>query len=242
MPSVTRHQITARLARMAAARAVRRRQVTARLARMAAANAVRRRQVTARLARMAAANAVRRCLVAVPAFALAVVLAGCGVPVDAAPRPIGNPHLLHSEGPLAAGAGARETRIYLVDAGRLVRVRHRVAQQLTPDGQLRELLNGPTADDSALGYTSALTTMTVTRMTVLNRRATVVIGEPSVPGARSDEVLAYGQIVCTLTSQGPEVGTVSFVSGGEPLAVPRADGSLSAGDLTIADYASLIDR
>jgi hypothetical protein len=56
-------------------------------------------------------------------------------------------------------------------------------------------------------------------------------------GCRSDEVLAYGQMVCALTSQGADVGTVSFASGGQPLAVPRADGSLVAGALTIADYA-----
>jgi hypothetical protein len=83
--------------------------------------------------------------------------------------------------------------------------------------------------------------MDVLGMTIINRRATVSIAMPTEQGARSDEVLAYGQIVCTLTSQGAEVGTVSFVTGSEPLAVPRADGSLADGSLTIADYAGLLD-
>ncbi len=174
------------------------------------------------------------------AVLVALVPAGCGVPVDTHPRAIDNPHVLRSDEPLAANAGPRLVRLYLVRAGRLERVSHRVAATPTPAEQLAELLNGPSEQDSAKGLTSALTTMTIEGMTITNRRAVVVVGQPPVTGARSDEVLAYGQIVCTLTSQGADVGTVSFVSGGEPLAVPRADGSLSEGDLTIADYADLV--
>jgi hypothetical protein len=178
----------------------------------------------------------------VAAVLLALMLAGgCGVPVDSAPRDIDNPHVLPSDEPLAANAGTRLVRLYLVRAGRLVRISHRVPAPLDPQGQLQELLNGPREADSAQGLTSALTTMNVGPVTVLNRRATVLIGAPAAPGARSDEVLAYAQIVCTLTSQGAEVGTVSFVSPDGPLAVPRADGKLSEGALTIADYADLID-
>jgi hypothetical protein len=78
-------------------------------------------------------------------------------------------------------------------------------------------------------------------MTVTQRRAVIAIDEPAGAGARSDDVLAYGQIVCTLTGRGAEIGTVSFVSHGEPLAVPRPDGSLTGGELTISDYTSLLD-
>ena len=156
---------------------------------------------------------------------VALVPAGCGVPVDTHPRAIDNPHVLRSDEPLGrqrgspAGSGSTWSR-----PGRLERVSHRVAATTTPAEQLAELLNGPSEQDSAKGLTSALTTMTIEGMTVTNRRAVVVVGQPPETGARSDEVLAYGQIVCTLTSQGADVGTVSFVSGGEPLAVPRADG------------------
>ena len=171
----------------------------------------------------------------------AVALAGCGVPLDSQPRDIDDPRAQGSSGPLAADAGTAIIRLYLVRDARLVRVARRVPTAQPPGGQLQELLKGPSASESAEGLTTALSTMNVIDMTVVDRRATVSIAEPAGQGARNDEVLAFGQIVCTLTSQGADVGTVSFVSGGRPLAVPRADGSLADGSLTIADYAGLLD-
>lgn len=106
---------------------------------------------------------------------------------------------------------------------------------------LDDLLAGPSSAELQDGLTSALTTIQIDGMTVVQRRAAVQIGEPPGQAARSDEILAYGQIVCTLTSQGAEVGTVSFTSAGQALGVPRGDGSLSTEPLTIADYASLLD-
>jgi len=172
---------------------------------------------------------------------LALALTGCGVPRDSQPRDIDDPQAQGSSGPLAADAGTAIVRLYLVRDGMLVRVIRRVPTVQTPSGQLQQLLKGPTASESADGLTSALSTMEVIGMTIMNRRATVNIAESADQGARSDEVLAYGQIVCTLTSQGADVGTVSFVRGGEPLAVPRADGSLVDNSLTIADYAGLLE-
>jgi spore germination protein GerM len=187
-----------------------------------------------------------RPLVAVLALMLALAgcglaLAGCGVPADSQPRDIANPLTRNSGQPGAVSAGTSIVRIYLVRDGRLVRVAHRVPSPLPPRGQLDELLKGPTATDSGNGLTSALSTTDVLDVTVTDRRATVDIGSQSAQGARSDETLAYGQIVCTLTSQGADVGTVQFLSDGMPLAVPRADGSLSDAPLTIADYSGLLD-
>jgi spore germination protein GerM len=174
-------------------------------------------------------------------LALVMAVAGCGVPTDSQPRDIPNPLTRDSGQPGAVSAGSAVVRIYLVRDGRLVRVAHRVPSPLPPKGELAELLKGPTATDSGNGLTSALSTTDVLDVTVTDRRATVDIGSQTGQGARSDETLAYGQIVCTLTSQGAEVGTVSFLSDGMPLAVPRADGSLSDGPLTIADYSGLLD-
>jgi hypothetical protein len=105
---------------------------------------------------------------------------------------------------------------------------------------VQDLVAGPTRAEQQDGLTSALAQMRVGSTIVTQRRAAVEIGAPPVPGARSDEALAYAQIVCTLTSQGAEVGTVSFTRDAQTLAVPRGDGSLSTGPLTIADYAELI--
>ena len=173
---------------------------------------------------------------------LAVLLvAGCGVPVDRAPRELGGSRVAYgSAAPAPDRFGPAVERLYLVRDGKLVRVVRRTPAARTPDEMVRDLVAGPTRDEQRDGLTSALAQMRVGATTVSQRRAAVEIGAPPVPGARSDEALAYAQIVCTLTSQGAEVGTVSFTRDGATLAVPRGDGSLSPAPLTIADYADLI--
>jgi hypothetical protein len=68
---------------------------------------------------------------------------------------------------------------------------------------------------------------------------TVDIGERPAEAGRSDTALAFGQIVCTLATR-PSAAAVGFTHSGQPLGVPRADGSLSPGLLTAADYATLL--
>jgi spore germination protein GerM len=163
------------------------------------------------------------------------------VPVDAEPRRLGEPGRVDaSGGPAPNAAGSTVLRLYLVRDGRLVRVPRRVPAPLTASQQLDSLLAGPTAEESDDGLSSALSTMTVTDLSLADRRATITLGDRSGQAFRSDEVLAFGQIVCTLTSL-PDVGTVSFMADGAPLWVPRADGSLADTPLTIADYSGLLD-
>jgi hypothetical protein len=176
-------------------------------------------------------------------FLLAVLLlAACGVPVDKSPRDLGRSQVVSgSDAPAPDRFGPAVERLYLVHDGKLVRVVRRTPAPRTPSQMVEDLVAGPTRAEQQDGLTSALSQMRVGSTVVTQRRAAVEIGAPAVPGARSDEVLAYAQIVCTLTSQGAEVGTVSFTRDGQTLAVPRGDGALSPGPLTIADYADLID-
>lgn len=173
---------------------------------------------------------------------LAVVLlaGGCGVPVDDEPRDLARPRAAASATAAPDRFGSAVERLYLVRDGTLVRVIRRVPTAVPAQRMLADLLAGPTRAEQEDGLTSALSTTRITGMTITQRRATVEVAEPSEDGGRTDEMLAYGQIVCTLTSLGAEVGTVSFTSGGRPLSVPRGDGSLSAGPLTVADYADLL--
>ncbi|GAB1692859.1 GerMN domain-containing protein [Krasilnikovia sp. M28-CT-15] len=180
-----------------------------------------------------------RILRLVPAVVL--VAAGCGVPVDEQPRDLRGPGLAYgSSAPAPDRFGPAVERLYLVRDGGLVRVVRRVPAARTPQQMLQDLLAGPTSAEHQDGLGSALSTMKIDGMNLSQRRASIEIGRAAEQGTRSDEILAYGQIVCTLTSQSAEVGTVSFTSGGKPLGVPRGDGSLSSDPLTIADYADLI--
>lgn len=73
----------------------------------------------------------------------------------------------------------------------------------------------------------------------------VALSTPVADTARKDEVLAYAQLMCTLTAL-PQIDGVVFTNNGAPVAVPRGDGSLPpliAGapmPLTAADYTDLI--
>ena len=178
-----------------------------------------------------------------PSISAACLLAGgCGVPVDGEPRDLARPGPASgSNAPAADGYGSAVQRLYLIRDGRLVRAVRRVPAPPTPHELLDDLLAGPTRAEQQDGLTSALSTVRVDGMTVVQRRATVTISEPPDQAARGDDLLAYGQIVCTLSGQGAEVGTVSFTNARRPLGVPRGDGSLSTEPLTIADYASLLD-
>jgi spore germination protein GerM len=181
--------------------------------------------------------------IAVAALAVAVVAlaAGCGVPLDGTPRDINDIRVPYRSGaPANETAGRAIERLCFVRNGKLERVVRRVPAVRQPPAQLQDMLAGPTAAESDGGLTTALTAATGLTVLVNGGRATVDVGGGRLEdGLGTDDVLAFGQIVCTLTSQF-EIGTVTFTSDGEPLSVPRADASLADGPVTIADYVGLL--
>lgn len=171
---------------------------------------------------------------------LVALLGGCGVPLDDAPRDVSAVPPPRAGAPAPADAGPVVERICLVRDGRLVRTARRIPFARTARQHLADLLAGPTAAESADGLISALTTAEGITLDLQAGRAVVEVGSLVGQGSRSDQVLALGQIVCTLGSR-LDVGTVAFTSRGQPLDVPRADGSLASGPVTIADYSTLIE-
>ncbi|HVM09269.1 MAG TPA: GerMN domain-containing protein [Acidimicrobiales bacterium] len=69
--------------------------------------------------------------------------------------------------------------------------------------------------------------------------ATVDLAPTFTEGGASDQLLALGGIVCSLTAQ-PGVGQVVFTLGGAAIDVPRGDGSLVAGAVSREDYVQLV--
>ncbi|MEH0824207.1 MULTISPECIES: GerMN domain-containing protein [unclassified Micromonospora] len=172
-----------------------------------------------------------------------MLAAGCGVPVDDAPRRVSAP-----PGPFAAppagtaptSAGRIAEPFCFVRDDRLVRVVRPVDYLPDIATHLGHLLAGPAQADRDAGLSSALTGTALQ----VGARLTGGIAEVEVAGAaedsgRSDEILAFGQIVCTLTSRA-DVHAVSFRRDGQPLEVPRADGSLTTDPLGAADYRPLM--
>lgn len=169
-------------------------------------------------------------------------IAGCGVPAQDEPHAVDLPR-----SPLAAApedqpspvAGEVGEVLCLVRDGRLIQAVRRVATAPSVQQQLEELVAGPTSAEQSLGLTTALAHLSLSARPSSGPGIAVEVTEPDEGNARSDEILAYGQIVCTLTARA-DVNTVIFTEEGQRLEVPRADGTLTSEPLRGSDYSSLI--
>jgi spore germination protein GerM len=177
------------------------------------------------------------------AVGLAVLLlAGCGVPVEDEARalPSQSPNIGPSPTPATVESGPVTETIYLVKGGLLVAVPRRVATEPVVDELMADLVAGPTETEKSAGLSSTLLgSKVIVAVRVLNGMATVDLAASIEGTGRTDDVLAYGQIVCTLTTR-PDISWVGFTRGGLPIEVPRGDGSLTADPLNAASYSSRI--
>jgi hypothetical protein len=187
---------------------------------------------------------VRRAAVLALAGLLGVLLQGCGVPDEDEPRPIEPSLVIGSPPAQAAGNSAGNTggsvleRLYLVRDERLVAVERRVGSAGDVAGLLADLVAGPTELERKDELSSALTgTDLIAGVRLVDGTAEVSFRPQS--GGRTDDILAIGQIVCTLDAR-TDVDTVRFLLDGQVLSVPRADGSLTELPLTTTDYRVLI--
>ncbi|HEX5995813.1 MAG TPA: GerMN domain-containing protein [Jiangellales bacterium] len=180
---------------------------------------------------------------AVATLLLTAAVAGCGVTPDDAPRvidPPRSPFQAHESPSPAATTGANSQTLFLVKDGKLVVVTRHPDVAPTLDYLVAALVAGPTASEREQDITSALLgSKIVAAINASDGQAVVELAAPIEGAPRTDEVLAYAQLVCTLTTH-PDVTGVTFIRDGRPVAVPRADGVLSQGPLTAADYAPLI--
>lgn len=75
-------------------------------------------------------------------------------------------------------------------------------------------------------------------MQTSNGKAVIELATGLNGTGRTDDIFAFAQLVCTLTSRS-DIRSVTFTRAGLPVEVPRGDGSLTSGPLVFADYASL---
>ncbi|MFC0531783.1 GerMN domain-containing protein [Phytohabitans kaempferiae] len=180
------------------------------------------------------------------ALLLTVAVAGCGVHAEESAREVSPPggvsQAWTTETPPdpEPGTGAVPERLYLVRDGELVAVTRNVETQPSVDNLVEDLLAGPTDAEQREGLTSALLgNDIIVGVQLAGGRATVELTDAIDEAGRTDQILAFAQIVCTLTAR-PGITAVSFTRGGQPVGVPRADGSLSETPATAADYLSLV--
>lgn len=185
-----------------------------------------------------------RLLVPVLALLGALLSAGCGVPVDAQARaldPSAAPYQVVTRQRSAPPTGTFRVVVYLVRDSALLPVPRRVPASPTPEQVLAALAAGPTSTEQADGVSTGLPVDGDISLSGVEG-TTAVVSVPAEAGtsSRSDAVLAFGQVVLSLTAL-PAVTGVLFEQDGKPLQVPRSDGSLSTGPLVRLDYRDLID-
>lgn len=171
---------------------------------------------------------------------VAIVIGGCGIPVDSAPEAVDVEFAAAADGggPILGDLAA--VSIYLVRNDSLVSVTRDLPAPPTLDVVFDSLL-GPVAEpEQRAGLRTAIPRGTenlgideegTTLLVDLNRDFAAVGGE--------EEILAVAQIVMTATSF-DGIESVAFQLEGVPTDVPVASGALSVDPVGPDDYTSLI--
>lgn len=164
-----------------------------------------------------------------------LLLAGCGVPSDAAPRP-----LTLAEIPLSLSSAAPPDQpgpgriaLYFLRDGKITLATREVPESVPTADLLDRLFEGPTPSEKDKGFSSLLVGVKLSGVVIRGGIATV-----SLAGS-SDQLSAasYAQVVVTL--DGRDLAT-RFRLNGADVKVPRGDSNLTDDPLTRQDYASLL--
>jgi spore germination protein GerM len=169
-----------------------------------------------------------------------LLLGGCGVPPDRAPRQIAGAAI-----PTPSGAGGAAlvqptaVSVYLVRGRHVVPVQRVVDAPASPDRRLTALVQGPTDREAEAGLRTSLAGgIRAGRVTVRGGTAVVTLAASFVDAGTEEQILALAQLVFTLT-ESDGVRAVRFTVEDSAVSVPRADGSLTAGPVRRSDYLRL---
>lgn len=173
------------------------------------------------------------------ALAVAASLAGCGVPRDDAPRTLDPANApagaLPSPSRIPEPVGNDRVALYFIREGLVAPVTRPVPQSTSVEPLLELLFAGPTSSEQASG-TSSLIPASLLVMNVREQGSTVVVTLGGSEALGRPQVLAFAQIVATLTPD--RAAGVRFRLDGADLAVPRSDGSLTDAPVSRLDYAA----
>jgi hypothetical protein len=183
------------------------------------------------------------------------LLAGCGIPVEQVPRPLptgSSTPTASSDGGVQPTPFQEEVTLWFVRGGALVPAVRSTTGQVTSQGLLDLLAEGPTRAEEAAGIRTAVVSVITGDPLVVTAEKAGVDGPQAPPDSvvivlepqfrellSAEQVLVLGEVVTTLAVGA--VRRVVFVDeDGHELGVPTADGRLAKGPVSPRDYASLI--
>jgi len=173
-----------------------------------------------------------------------VAITGCGVPTQESPTRLDNNNV-HLVGPGPSTTTHRGTptdrvRMCFVSGRRLVTI----VRELPAPQSVRSVLEAlvemtpiglpPGARSVISDQDFAATGVALAWRGI----ALVDLKSDFLQISSADQVLGLAQVVCTLTSL-PGVGQVRFTLHGDPVEIPRADGSLTGEPVSRSDYEDL---
>lgn len=175
------------------------------------------------------------------ALLLGLLIAACGIPVDASPEAISVDLGDLGEIEEATGAQLAAVSIYLVRDDRLVHVTRDLPSPAQLPDVLESLVSGETDPEDRAGLRSSIPIGTQVRgVTVEDGVARVDLSTDFAAVGGRQELLAVAQVV--LTASGIEgVDAVLFELEGNPTDVPTPSGALADHPVASEDYLSLLD-
>lgn len=174
-------------------------------------------------------------------------VAGCGVPTTDGAQPL--PTDLAELAPVQQEQGAvstptRVTDLAWVRHGRL-RLSPRAVAASDASTQAAAALSaaiaGPTTEELSRGLATEIPPDLQASLALDGTEAVVDLRGPSDAVGGGNVTLATAQLALAVLLV-PGVDAVTFTVEGVPAEVPRADGRVRSGPVTLADYATLLDR
>lgn len=176
-----------------------------------------------------------------------VALVSCGVPTEtdadlAEPQDVPFGLLDEDRQPVTgdnpSGQTAIEIYLYAEDQDIVVPV-VRLVERGSIAAAISELGRGPTDAESDVDLRSALTEVdAIDDVETSGGVAAIDLAESFSDIRGADQLIAIAQLVFTATAR-PGIGQVNFTHGGQPIEIPRGDGSLTRGTVTREDYSTL---
>jgi spore germination protein GerM len=130
--------------------------------------------------------------------------------------------------------------LYFVVGDRLIKVVRRSEEPADAEALVSLLVLGPFFDENVPFARTAIGFGDIERVTVAGGIATVDLGAKFADLPSSERRRAVAQLVMTLAGR-PGIGPVRFRLNGQPIAVPRSNGSIAGRTVSSDDYISLVD-